>query len=84
MRWDCSERDAIDPPYLAPFGVMTGGRTAAMIAVTGGRTAAMIAATGGMTAAIAVEGLGCCAARSVPCSNLEACGSLAAVACDTR
>ena len=65
MRWDCLETEAIDPPYLAPCGVMTGAKIAAMTAVTGGRTGAMTGVTGGRTAAIAVADLGCCAASCV-------------------
>ena len=59
-RWDCSEREAIDPPYLAPCGVMTAARTGAMIAVTGARTGAMTGVTGAKTAATGVPDPGCC------------------------
>lgn len=60
MRWDCLETEAIAPPYLAPCGVMTGAKIAAMTAGTGGRTGAMTGVTGARTAAFAVEDLGCC------------------------
>jgi hypothetical protein len=65
VRWDCLETEAIAPPYLAPSGVMTGAKIAAMIAVTVGRTGAMTGVTGGRTAAFAVAALGCCAASCV-------------------
>jgi hypothetical protein len=44
---------------LAPCGVMTGAKIAAMTGATGGRTAGMTGVTGGMTAATGGLDPGC-------------------------
>ena len=53
------QREATDPPYLAPCGVMTGAKIAAMTAATGARTAATTGATGARTAATGVPDPDC-------------------------
>jgi len=50
---------------LAPCGVMTGAKIAAMIVVIGGRTGVMTGVTVGMTAATAVPVPGCCGDSSM-------------------
>ena len=50
---------------MAPCGVMTGAKIAAMIAATGGRTAVMTGATGGMTARTGVAAPGYCGGSSM-------------------
>jgi hypothetical protein len=60
-RWDCSEREAIDP---ACSEVASGVAIDAMTAATAARTDTTTGATGGMTAAIAVADPGCYGASS--------------------